>query len=162
MPDDLLSWLRTTIEGEKALAEAVQDPAEISMGAEYVDNCGSDEAAEHIRRHDIRDAIARCKAELVILDEYEGWLHGFTKALEADGLVVADPPEEWQHREHWIRLLALGYRNRPGWQDDWHPTPPHVRELLAGAEERLKLPAKPDDMDQLRARLDALKAERDA
>jgi hypothetical protein len=37
-----------------------------------------------------------------------------------------------------------------------------VRAMLAGAEERRKQPLKVDDLEELRARLDRLKAEREA
>lgn len=36
-----------------------------------------------------------------------------------------------------------------------------VRAMLAGAEERLKQPLKVDDLDELRARIDRLRAERE-
>ena len=36
-----------------------------------------------------------------------------------------------------------------------------VRAMLAGAEERLKQPLKVDDLDELRARLERLKAQRE-
>lgn len=113
---DLEIWLRATIEGDKALAEAVKDPAEISMGAEFVDNCGSDEAAEHIRRHDIPDTVARCEAELALLDDYAEartyyYEHTSAPAGELHGLHTA------------INRVASGYRHRPGFKPEWMDLP---------------------------------------
>lgn len=121
---DLLLWLRSTIEGDKALAEAVKDPAEISMGAEYVDNCGSDEAAEHIRRHDHRDTIARCEAELALLDKLTPVLRqlGEIAYSEGQGAEHPDKPGEYiadEAAEYLVELLAAGYRHRPGFKPEW-------------------------------------------
>jgi hypothetical protein len=121
MPDyhtqsDLEAWLRATIEGDKALAEAVEDPAEISMGAEFVDNCGSDEAAEHIRRHDTRDTIARCEAELALLDDFE-------EAKAYYGKHISAPAGELHGLRSAVERIASGYRHRPGFKPEWTVLP---------------------------------------
>ncbi|MEU4224302.1 DUF6221 family protein [Nonomuraea sp. NPDC026600] len=176
---DLLSWLKTTIEGDLAAARAadeaspgpwvntgqagqddawqihgaptgetevnwdgpepVESPALLQVATlNYSDGGGvwEREAADHIVLQQPRDTIARCLSELAIVDE-----------------MIPTP------NERLLRLIAAGYQNRPGWRDEWHPTPPHVREWLAGSEERRKQPLQPDNLDELQARLDALKAE---
>jgi len=139
MGEDLLSWLRQTIEGDKLLAEAVKDPVEISMGAEYVGNCGSDEAAEHIRCHDIRDTIARCEAELAELDVIEAIPHqrvhddewfSCSQARDEHGELscyhdnrVGEPCDCDRDAlvDRLIRTKAYGYRHRPGYRPEWTP-----------------------------------------
>lgn len=154
---ELIAWLRSIIEGDKAAAEADQDNT-VEWAADYVEGTGPSGiiAAEHIRRHDIRDTIARCKAELALLD------HVLPKMEEADGAIEG----EWGSRSdiagHFVRTLACGYKNRPGFDPTLVLDPAELAAIFAGAEERRKLPAKPDDMDQMRARLEALKPERDA
>jgi hypothetical protein len=109
-------WLRAVIEGDKATAEAVSDPAEISMGAEFVDTHGSDEAAEQIRRHDVRDTIARCEAESKLLDLHRPNRYGYCRACDSDscGCVGGgDYPCDT------IKALLSGYRHREGFKPEW-------------------------------------------
>jgi hypothetical protein len=111
--EDLIAWLRATIEGDKALAEAVKDPAEISMGAEFVDNCGSDEAAEHIRRHDLQDTIARCEAELVLLDNL------LPELEQADRLIEGEWGSSDDLAKKLIVTMVASRRHRHGFKPSW-------------------------------------------
>jgi hypothetical protein len=60
--------------------------------------------AEYIAANDPRDVIARCEAELGILDLYDIW-----KGWGAASEVAADA----------VRHLAGGYRHSDGWAEHW-------------------------------------------
>lgn len=109
-------WLRATIEGDKAAAEAVSDPAEISMGAEFVDNCGSDEAAEFIRRHDPADTIAQCEAQLKLLDLHGPNRHGNCRACDPDSCGCTGS-EDYPCAT--VCTILSGYRRREGFKPEW-------------------------------------------
>lgn len=65
--------------------------------------------AEHIARHDPRDTIVRCEAELAILGEFESNEAEFT-------------PDYWHGLWVAIRHIGAGYRHRPGYREDlWKP-----------------------------------------
>ena len=69
----------------------------------------------HIAANDPQDTIARCEAELAILDLYEQqaakW---YENAMQEDRAWTLWPV---------IALLASGYRHRPGYRAEWAPTP---------------------------------------
>jgi hypothetical protein len=109
-------WLRAVIEADKATAEAVSDPAEIGMGAEFVDDHGSDEAAEHIRRHDVWDTIARCEAESKLLDLHRPNRYGNCRACDPESCGCTggeDCPCPT------VRTILAGYRHREGFKPEW-------------------------------------------
>lgn len=144
--DDMLSWLRAVVEGDKAAAEATSatphrkaetasaDHAAWSYSGESgvvmcgcgvfegvaSGNCGccwpDAEGREvdlaHIALHDPRDTIARCEAELALLDDHAEATAHYAKHLEAPagevyGLWVA------------IKRLLSGYQHREGFNPDW-------------------------------------------
>ncbi|MFF0864180.1 DUF6221 family protein [Nonomuraea sp. NPDC003560] len=157
MSADLLSWLRSVIEGDKAAAiaadkaspgpwvnrgqagegsawqihGALTDDSETEWDEERQDvvNIGirvatlnySDgggvwerEAADHIVLQQPRDTIARCTAELALLDEHP----------EAAGTYLPN----WAGRCQGcgertpcttVKLLASGRRHRPGFNPEW-------------------------------------------
>lgn len=126
---DIASWLRATIEGDKADALNVSDgpyKPETWTAAQYTDgNRGWEVAgqlshvvggafekdAAHMARHDPRDTVARCDAELAILDRYDELLaRGQTNVMDEDRIWLA---------QGFVCLLASGYRNRDGWKDAW-------------------------------------------
>lgn len=143
--NDLVGWLRREIEADKAAAlKALPGPwrAEPYVYGKPEDGWGdptnwevlstqgtvvSHQAYEgggadgpdalHIARHDPQDVIARCDAELAILDEHE----------DIDGHCETcgnyDPTGLHEHSVaapcRTVRLLAQGYRHRDGWQADW-------------------------------------------
>jgi hypothetical protein len=123
---ELLSWLRTTIEGDKAAAEKLQGESwtvvaqdqsfcyvKTSEGAEvgYMDESDigllDPDEADHMCRHDPRDTIARCEAELALIARYEG--------PDEPGTT----PDFWCAMRQSIEMLAQGYRHRPGFNPDW-------------------------------------------
>lgn len=113
MSDAMLSWLRSTIEGDKALAERLGgEPISIDAGAMHEDE------AEHIQRHDPRDTIARCDAELALLDDFIPIVEELDHIAYSEGLGSL-PYGEPQQRL--IRMLARGYRHRSGYLAEWTP-----------------------------------------
>jgi len=135
---DLAGWLRATIEGDKADALSVSDGPnrpETWTAAQYKDgNRGWEVAgrhshvvggvfekdAEHIARHDPRDTVARCEADLAILDEHKHYLANAPDSADnvADfgcGTCHVHPHDGGTYGEGWcrtVRLLAWGYRHR--------------------------------------------------
>lgn len=127
--DDMLSWLRKVIEGDRAVAEenlgevwtAVDDRdegffIEIEDAGSLGKACGccitgtlAEVEAKHIALHDPRDTIARCEAELELLDRCER--------------VIANPEAYDETAEELaedvIRRFASGYRHREGFNPDW-------------------------------------------
>ena len=148
--DDMLSWLRATIEGDKAAAEANGDESwtahdegeyddwTIVIGdgsVKTADSCGCcckgtlDEVeAKHIALHDPRDTITRCEAELALLDLHE---HVGTSSVasrlvggkcEPFGCAVCHEKDQIVWGEGvcaTVRLLATGWRHRPGFNPEW-------------------------------------------
>jgi hypothetical protein len=140
---EMVVWLRTQIEARKATAEAATDGPWIVVtnpedrdsitilggpeGREHVfyDPLGVDEAGRdfaHVALNDPRDTIARCEAELAILDlhsdkhECRTCLRQMdTEDHEGDRIeYLAMEPSPCPS----LRLLASGYRNRDGWKDE--------------------------------------------
>jgi hypothetical protein len=81
----------------------------------YIADAESPELAAWIAKHDLRSAIARCEAELAILDEH------------AEGWQIGDPLRDCQW-ETWpcrtLRLVASGYRHREGYAQHWGEVSP--------------------------------------
>ncbi|OPG13654.1 DUF6221 family protein [Microbispora sp. GKU 823] len=116
--NELITWLRATIEGDLAKAKAANDSS-VEWAAQYAGDCALDAEAEHIQANLPRDAVARCEADLAILDEHApGWVG---LKMERQVCMVHDPRsgDSWPCRT--VRLLARGYRHRPGWQQGWAP-----------------------------------------
>ena len=66
---------------------------------------------EHIIRHDPRNEVARCEAELAILDLYEQQAAKASEnAMQEDRAWTLWPV---------ISLLASGYKFRPGYRQEW-------------------------------------------
>ena len=94
------------------------------------------------------DAATLHIGEAVTVYEPEAGLRGFGSVIEID-------PDK--------RLVILGVdwpSLRP--EDAWAEWDAKLAEMRAGAEERRHLPARPDDLDVLRARIDELRARQDA
>ncbi|SEN85501.1 DUF6221 family protein [Nonomuraea pusilla] len=129
---DLLSWLKATIEGDKAAAEAatpgpwtVDDPSEFESGLEieapdatvaghghYCGGVWKQADADHMCRHDPQDTIARCDAELFILSCHEG----------PHECVSPDDNCLWIECEDdcpTLKALARGRRHRSGFNPAW-------------------------------------------
>jgi hypothetical protein len=79
--------------------------------------------AHHIALNDPRDTIARCDAELAILDEHQAYPatypgeydFGCPRCSPHAGDGIVDPPGWCPTVKH----LASGYQFRPGYQEAW-------------------------------------------
>lgn len=154
MSKDLVTWLRAQIEARKALAEAaradmppggdrwVAGEAEHNAGGANVydgegrsvavdregEGATSRPIAEHMATNDPRDTIARCEAELRILDDMVPILNDLDDIAESEGQAARRPgrPSEYmtggrEPSAHLLRLLVYGYRHRPRYQEEWKP-----------------------------------------
>jgi hypothetical protein len=75
--------------------------------------------------NDPQDTIARCEAELAILDACA--LSKSTEvALEAGDISAEEYVTGDVMGSQIVRLLASGYRHRPGYREEWIPTPRSV------------------------------------
>ncbi|OPG12526.1 DUF6221 family protein [Microbispora sp. GKU 823] len=153
--DDLIAWLRATIESDLATARAATY-GEWAMFGHGDDNYlpppaypgeqttrghgwnisltapgGLDVAAE-LRRADARHVIAqqprqtivRCEAELGLIAAYEDqarrWPPDTPYHADSDPIDLMECERSSALGEA-VRLLARGYRHRPGWQEGWAP-----------------------------------------
>lgn len=137
---EMVDWLRGVVSGDLQKAKAAtsgpwsvnsENLAETIYGAEDVAVVAgsrwggeapvfeSDADALHIATHDPRDTIARCEAELAIIDEHPRTQAGSKLGKECKTC----------SGDHWgepypcptLRALAYGYRNRDGWKETWRP-----------------------------------------
>ncbi|MFI7691765.1 DUF6221 family protein [Nonomuraea sp. NPDC049655] len=137
MSADLLSWLRSVIEGDKAVAEALpHGPWRVEMSERrYPQQISNAQAiliaetttgpehepviANYIALHDPRDTIARCDAELAILDQVlpEVRRVAIRLAEEFGGMW----PDDMLTSSETLLLttLASGYRHREGFNPAW-------------------------------------------
>jgi hypothetical protein len=69
--------------------------------------------SDHIVLSDPQDAIARCEAELAILDEHAPSEAAPDTCRCCKGSMAVPCPT--------IRRLGSGYRHRPGYLEDWRP-----------------------------------------
>jgi hypothetical protein len=125
--DKMLSWLRSTIQGDKAAAEATEDSSAPWDGQWIADgnkalrtynqhvlaHVGGWEfkpgVLDHLARHDPRDTIARSTAELALLDRLEYAMNDpINFAFAARNLA-----------EDAIEALTSGYSHREGFNPDW-------------------------------------------
>ncbi|WP_327584648.1 DUF6221 family protein [Nonomuraea sp. NBC_00507] len=143
----MIGWLRTQIEADRATADeagartwryvptlnAEGKPTAHGLDLDELliitDVGPQDDAllqpAEAIRiaLHDPADVLARCEAELALLDAHD--------PKGGDGLhcpvfieQTVDPASPYQPAVppcRTLRLLAYGYRHRPGWDAAWVP-----------------------------------------
>ncbi len=139
-----VAWLRTQVEARKAAAKLAareggtwtQDdperyPGSIeSLGGKVVYDEGSpdERQAAHIALNDPQDTIARCEAELAILDLHQPVAEGGSGWLEcqecgpnndASGILAIPGQGETFWPCATVRLLAGGYRHRPGFPADF-------------------------------------------
>lgn len=119
---DPMAWLRAQIEARKATAEAatqgewINEAGSIHCGHEtnlVVDWIYENPDAAHIVGNQPRDAIARCDAELEILDYYA--------AQDANPARLHDAALQlqWHVLGEFVRILAKGYQHRDGYQEMW-------------------------------------------
>lgn len=72
------------------------------------------EAADHIVLQQPRDTIARCEAELKLLDEFLGQVDALDYIAYSEGQGALG-----ETSADLLSLLAFGYRHRPGFNPDW-------------------------------------------
>jgi len=80
--------------------------------------------AAHIALNDPQDTIARCEAELAILDEHYPQDRGESIPGADCGICwhVGVPGASEPYPCRTVRLLASGYKHRPGYrEEDWKP-----------------------------------------
>jgi hypothetical protein len=91
----------------------------------YDEGRPSDVQFDHIAANDPQDTIARCEAELAILDDHAP-LSGYDPhgpvcviCCEPGGFGCEDAVV--RHPCRTVRLLASGYRHRKGYRPEWAP-----------------------------------------
>lgn len=150
--DEMLSWLRTTIEGDRAAAEAAgsqewvlgkegqqlylapanadPEPWHAEWIAEWtyvVDHCCHPERwdecdtakQEHIALHDPRDTIARCEAELSVLDRVLPEVRRVAVRLAEEFGGIWPDGKLTSSETMLLKTLASGYRYREGFKSEW-------------------------------------------
>lgn len=135
--DDLTTWLRQRIRERRHLAEHAIELGnnavweETSSGVLVTSEpteadhwhgtwtTGDSSLARLMKANDPRDTIARCEAELAIMDEHQAcWVWtGAPKyaASKPCGECGGGVPCRT------VRHLGYGYRHWPGWQETWKP-----------------------------------------
>lgn len=93
----------------------VHDVSEVLPKSNPVADCWGEATASFIAANDPQDVIARCEAALAILDLYEKQAaKEFVNAMEEDRTWILAAV---------VRLLASGYRHRPGYAEHWGTQP---------------------------------------
>ena len=130
--DDFTAWLRQRIQARLALARGTIEPGNNWHSTWAM---GDSAITRLMEANDPRDTIARCEAELAILEEH---------ASEGDGrwpecVRCADThPARCEcgrlAGEHWrgaysypcatVRLLGSAYKHQPGYREEWAATSP--------------------------------------
>ncbi|MFI7630245.1 DUF6221 family protein [Microbispora rosea] len=98
---------------------SVTDPAGPDVAAEL-----RRADAEHVVAQQPRDTIASCEAELALIAAYEeharDWPADVVMRPDTDPIDFVES-ERTRALGEAVRLLAHGYRHRPGWQEGWAP-----------------------------------------
>jgi hypothetical protein len=146
-PRHLITWLRRCIGYRKFLAENAvrlgasavwreQSSGVLVTGEPTEDDhwhgtwaMGDSTLTRLMDANDPQDTIARCEAELAVLDEHPPI--PLSETHDGCKTCVTWLDDEGQHEfgiavsELWpcrtVRLLAGGYRHQPGYQDEWKP-----------------------------------------
>ncbi|MET8985860.1 DUF6221 family protein [Nonomuraea wenchangensis] len=118
--DEMLAWLKATIEGDLAVARGSTRLSHQNGHERFWDDpygtwlSGSD--SDHIERQNPRDTIARCEAELALLDEMIPIIEELDQIAYNEGLgsVAYGEPTYLL-----LQKMASGYRHRPGFDPAW-------------------------------------------
>lgn len=127
--NEMIAWMRGVIEGDLERAKAIPDDfrqwridsegdVRPAAGNAYVavgpwGGGIEDEYAEHIITHDPRDTIARCEAELEIIDDFARMTAN--PDLHRNQAMFL----QWNRARMLIERLARGVPHRDGWKDTW-------------------------------------------
>lgn len=142
---DLAAWLREQVQARLELARKAALCGEVKDGRWFADDDLDDEVCDdsgwrilaavsgshvalHVEANDPRDTIARCEAELAILEQHQpaedmGWLECRECGPNNDSSGVYARPgggEEF-YPCMTIRLLGTGYRHADGYREKWGP-----------------------------------------
>lgn len=142
--EDPVAWLRAQVEARLTAArlaareggtwtqDGVHTGSISSLGGQVVYDEGSPDEyqAAHIALNDPRDVIARCEAELAILDEHdesetpEELRHGHWEGHGSNERWIRNEPNDCpvcgdESPCRTVRLLASGYKHRPGYAEAW-------------------------------------------
>lgn len=149
--DELTTWLRTQIEQRKATAQKATEgpwsktleswadgdawaitrprrpgeeeyPTYEVVGSAWMRGGVWEEAdADHIALNDPQDVIARCEAELALLDLHAlEWRERPERVIgESDDPFCGECSGE-PHPCASVRLVASGYQRWPGFKEQWH------------------------------------------
>jgi hypothetical protein len=137
MTDDLTVWLRRAVEARKALALGAIELGNLPEWTEPTSGVlvtteptasdiwygtwalGDSTLSQLMAANDPQDTIARCEAELAILDDHAG--------VPVPGgscptcIVMHDGPYRPKSPCKLIYMVAAGYRHWPGYQAEWVP-----------------------------------------
>lgn len=105
----LYSWGRESGEPESERTRGSELPV-------LIVNDGRRES-DHCARHDPRTVVARCEAELAILDEHWHAANGWGRPINRCRTCT----KEVSYPCRTIRLIGSGYRFRPGYREEWKP-----------------------------------------
>lgn len=131
--DAAVVWLRSCITARLDLAKSASGDGGSTWhtdsegccvrneGGDYITQKGDiwgDFLARHIAANDPQDTIARCEAELAILDEHHQGPNGSVWCC------VCDPAADMNDSDRWYpcntaRSVAGAYRHKPGYADHW-------------------------------------------
>jgi hypothetical protein len=131
--EEAVAWLRAAIEARKATAMATSRRKDLSLAwvlrghpsesamirdgdglvVVYDEGTPNDEEAAHMVLNDPQDTVARCEAELAILDACAP-SKSTEAALEAGDISTEEYVTGAVMGSQVIRLLAGGYKHRPG------------------------------------------------
>ena len=130
---EMVDWLRQEIESRKAFATLAAREFSAIWTAEADSRLvasrwiiGDDmpaTALEHIVLNDPRDVIARCDAELALLDEHPPATHRATWDREeriCDRCRYDEGLDTFVYPCPTVLAVASAYRHRPGFKEDWN------------------------------------------
>jgi Family of unknown function (DUF6221) len=140
---EALAWLREQIEGDESAARGladlgsghwiavknagldwtVHDALGGMLQAPSMADCWGEAPAQFIAGNDPQDVIARCEAELAILDRHSPVTAAYGPMERLPCCGACSPDEDMTYATSWpcgtVLDLASGYRHRPGYAEHW-------------------------------------------
>jgi hypothetical protein len=140
--DDLVQWLRAQLDEDERIARDVQQPDDFPWEAWHMVGEAADGTVrwgvrgagvqpthedplnkarmEHIARHDPARVLRNIEAKRRILDEIVPQMNDMTDQIHAEFGVGPMDPSTYESLGL-LRLLALPYADREGYQESWRP-----------------------------------------